>query len=58
MILDRDLTPERLRTTIEDLKNNPERRLSMGRAAKGMALLDPARTIVDICLSMAGKKGI
>ncbi|ACN14383.1 MurG1 [Desulforapulum autotrophicum HRM2] len=57
LILDRDLTPERLKTIIEDLHNNPEHRLSMGRAAKGMALSDPARAIVDICLSMAGKKG-
>ncbi len=57
LILDRNLTPERLKTAIEGLQNNPERRRSMGRAAKAMAFLDPARAIVDICLSMAEKKG-
>ncbi|MDY0220411.1 MAG: undecaprenyldiphospho-muramoylpentapeptide beta-N-acetylglucosaminyltransferase [Desulfobacterium sp.] len=57
MILDRELSPERLKTAIEALQNNREKRLSMGRAARGMAILDPAGAIVDICLSMIEKKG-
>lgn len=58
MILDRELSPERLKTLIETLQNNREKRLAMGRAARGMAIPDSAGAIVDICLSIIGKKGI
>ena len=58
MILDRELSPERLKTAIEALQKDREKRLVMGRAAKGMAISDPAGAIVDICLAMTGKKGI
>lgn len=57
MILDRNLSPERLKTEIEALQNDREKCLAMGRAARGMAISDPAGSIVDICLSMTGKKG-
>jgi UDP-N-acetylglucosamine--N-acetylmuramyl-(pentapeptide) pyrophosphoryl-undecaprenol N-acetylglucosamine transferase len=57
MILDGELSPERLKTAIENLQNDREKRLAMGRAARGMASPDPAGRIVDVCLSMTGKKG-
>ena len=58
MILDKDLTPEHLKEVIEDLKNNPEKRLSMARSAKEMDQPDPAMAIARTCLSMARGRGI
>ncbi|MDY0374846.1 MAG: undecaprenyldiphospho-muramoylpentapeptide beta-N-acetylglucosaminyltransferase [Desulfobacterium sp.] len=49
MILDRELSPERLKIAIEALENDREKRLAMGRAARGMAIPDPAGAIVDLC---------
>ena len=58
MILDKDLTPECLKKVIENLKNNPEKRLSMARSAKEMDLPYPAGAIARTCISMAEKRGI
>ena len=53
MILERDLTATRAVEVVSGLLEDRELRMSMGRAARGLAHADAAGTIAGMCLRMA-----
>jgi len=57
VILDRDLTAERLRTAVNGLLKEPARLASMASASKSLSLPDAARDVATEVLVAGGRKG-
>ncbi|HSS20099.1 MAG TPA: undecaprenyldiphospho-muramoylpentapeptide beta-N-acetylglucosaminyltransferase [Pyrinomonadaceae bacterium] len=56
MILQRDLTGERLAAEIQKLADEPEKIAEMEKAARGMARGDAAAAVVDLIEGLAGRR--
>ncbi len=56
MILEAELTPERTRTELERLLENPHARLGMGKAARTLAHPDAAAEIARLCVEWSAKR--
>jgi len=56
MILDRELTAERLAAAITELRAEPGRLSSMAGAARALGRPDAAEKVVDVCLELVQKR--
>lgn len=57
MILNAELTPERLANSILALAGDPARRAAMGKAAQQLARPDATLRVVEVCRQVAGERG-
>ena len=55
MILDRDLTPERLSSVLTELLSEPDKLRAMAQASRAMGRPQAASDIADLVLAIARK---
>ena len=55
MILDRDLTPERLSSVLTELLSEPDKLRAMAKASRAMGRPQAASDIADLVLAIAKK---